>query len=105
MFRQQQLTKEEMLGLDQERMIESIKMGWTPEAVKKFWGWSDKRFALLYRLVYEEVKDYLKLDNPENTEKEIMRVFTTNSKQPQVHEWVDPKDGKKWFDVSEFWGL
>lgn len=101
----EQLSKTEMLRLDQDRMIDSIKLGWTPDDIKKFWNWSTQHYNQIFRLVYDEIKDLLKRDDPQNLDNEIMRVFETSSKQPQVKKWTDPRDGKEWFDVSEFWGL
>ena len=101
----EQLSKEDMMRLDCDRMIESIKQGWNKDDMQHFWGWTDNRYAKIYALVYEEVKDDLKLEKPQNLDTEIMKVFETTSKQPKAHKWTDPRDGKVWNDVSEFWGL
>ena len=105
MFEHEQLSKTEMLRLDQDRMIDSIKLGWTPDDIKQFWNWTTQHYNAIFRLVYEEVKDYIKLDNPQNLDTEIMRVFETNAKRPKAKIWVDTKTGKQWNDVSEFWGI
>ena len=71
----EQLNKEDMIRLDCDRMIESIKIGWTKDDMQQFWGWTDNRYKEIFKLVYDVVKDYLKLDQPENLDAEIMKVF------------------------------
>ena len=101
----EQLSKTDMMRLEENRMVESIKLGMTPDEIKKLWDWSTAHYNALYRQVYDEIKDYVQTENPQNLDEEIMNEFRVNVKPPKVKPWTDPRDGKTWYDVSEFWGI
>ena len=99
----EELTKTQQKRLDQDRMIESIKMGFSREEIMKLWGWSAYKYEMLFRLVLQEVSDFIKeSQEPVNLDNEIMKIFNTNVKEPRVHKFTDPRTGKEYADVTEF---
>lgn len=101
---EEQLTKTQQKRLDQQRMVDSIKLGWSREEIMKFWNWSAYKYEMIFRLVMQEISDFIKeSQEPLNLDDEIMKTFLTSSKEPKVKKFVDPRTGKEYADVTEFY--
>lgn len=108
MMNGENLSKTQQLRLEQDRMIECIKQGWSKAEIREFWNWTEIKYNSLFRLVYEEVKEYIENTTDDvNLDAEIMKTFNyqTVYKEPKAKKWVDPKTKKEYCDVSEYWGV
>ena len=100
----EQLSQTQQLRLNQERIKACIKEGWGEEDIKKLFGWNATQYKSLFRTVYEEIKEYVGELPPDDTsiDEAIMRTFNYATDQKKVKTWTDPRTGKVWADVTDF---
>lgn len=101
---EEHLSQTQQLRLNQQRMIACIKEGWSEKEIRKLFGWNATQYKSIFRMVYEEIKEYIGNLDPDDTsiDEAIMRTFNYATDRKKVKTYKDPRTGKVWADVTEF---